>query len=118
MPDTTTDRDALHRLRYALGDGDAKLSTAQLVRRAYELFQKAAKWDAWAEAQNRVEAEMPPGWSFVIQCSPGDWDAYLTDDDGDHVSFDSDCDTLAQKMNDAIDHARAAAEGQRAREAG
>lgn len=103
-------REELHRLRYALGDGEGegKLNTAQLVRRAYELFQKAAKWDDWCEAQNRVETEMPNGWAFVIQCSPGDWDTYLTDPDGERIDYDRDCDTLAQQMNAAVDEARAA----------
>jgi len=101
-------REELHRLRYALGDGEGKLNTSQLVRRAYELFQKAAKWDDWSEAQARVETEMPPGWAFVIQCSPGDWDVYLTDQDGERINYDRDCDTLAQQMNAAVDEARAA----------
>lgn len=98
----------LERLRYALGDGKGKLTASQLTRRAYELFQKAAKWDEWHEAQNRVEAEMPEGWAFVIQCSPGDWDIYLTDPDGERVDYDRDCETLAQQMNSAVDEARAA----------
>lgn len=112
LPDSETIRqaaDALWRLRYALGDSDGKLTTSQLTRRAYELFQKAAKWDEWHEAQNRVETEMPEGWAFVIQCSPGDWDVYLTDPDGERVNYDRDCDTLAQQMNSAVDEARAAA---------
>ena len=104
-PDTET----LTRLRFALGDPDGKLNAAQLTRRAYELFQKAAKWDEWHEAQNRVETEMPQGWAFVIQCSPGDWDTYLTDPDGERIKYDRDCDTLAQQMNAAVDEARAAA---------
>ncbi len=99
-------REELHRLRYALGDGEGKLNTSQLVRRAYKLSQKAAKWDDWCEAQNRVETEMPSGWAFVIQCSPGDWDLYLTDPDGERVNYDRDCDTLAQQMNAAVDEAR------------
>jgi hypothetical protein len=102
-------REKLGRLRYALGDGDGKLTASQLTRRAYELFQKAAKWDEWHEAQNRVEEEMPEGWAFVIQCSPGDWDIYLTDPDGERVAYDRDCDTLAQQMSSAVDQARAAA---------
>lgn len=101
-------REELHRLRCALGDGEGKLNTSQLVRRAYVLFQKAARWDEWCEAQNRIEAEMPEGWAFVVQCSPGDWDVYLTDPDGERVNYDSDCDTLAQQMNAAVDEARAA----------
>lgn len=101
-------RENLHRLRYALGDYDRKLTISQLTRRAYVLFQKAAKWDEWHEAQNRVETEMPAGWAFVIQCSPGDWDVYLTDPDGERVNYDRDCDTLAQQMNAAVDEARAA----------
>lgn len=100
--------DALGRLRFALGDGEGKLTASQLTRRAYELFQKAAKWDEWHEAQNRVETEMPEGWAFVIQCSPGDWDIYLTDPDGERIDYDRDCDTLAQQMNSAVDQARAA----------
>mgnify|MGYP003453940383 FL=1 len=96
------------RLRFALGDGDRKLTNSQLVRRAHELQQKAAKWDEWHEAQNRVETEMPEGWSFVIQCSPGDWDTYLTDPDGERINYDRDCDTLAQQMSAAVDEARAA----------
>jgi len=103
------DAETLTRLRFALGDPDCKLNAAQLTRRAYELFQKAAKWDEWHEAQNRVETEMPPGWAFVIQCSPGDWDVYLTDPDGERIDYDRDCDTLAQQMNAAVDEARAAA---------
>jgi hypothetical protein len=103
------DAETLTRLRFALGDPDGKLNAAQLTRRAYELFQKAAKWDEWHEAQNRVETEMPTGWAFVIQCSPGDWDVYLTDPDGERVNYDRDCDTLAQQMNAAVDEARAAA---------
>ena len=71
------------RLRFALGDGDGKLTDSQLARRAYELSQKARNWDDWHEAQNRIEAEMPEGWAFVVQCSPGDWDVYLTDPDGE-----------------------------------
>lgn len=102
------DAETLTRLRFALGDPDGKLNAAQLTRRAYELFQKAAKWDEWHEAQNRVETEMPQGWAFVIQCSPGDWDVYLTDPDGERVNYDRDCDTLAQQMNAAVDEARAA----------
>ena len=101
--------DLLNRLRFALGDGDGKLTSSQLVRRGYELHQKAAKWDEWFEAQNRVETEMPAGWAFVIQCSPGDWDLYLTDPDGTRIDYDRDCDTLAQQMGSAIDQARAAA---------
>lgn len=101
--------DELERLRFALGDGEGKLTASQLTRRAYELFQKAAKWDEWHEAQNRVETEMPEGWAFVIQCSPGDWDVYLTDPDGERIDYDRDCDTLAQQMNSAVDEARAAA---------
>ena len=100
--------EALERLRYALGDGEGKLTASQLTRRAYELSQKAAKWDEWHEAQNRVETEMPEGWAFVIQCSPGDWDLYLTNPDGERVPYDRDCDTLAQQMSSAVDHARAA----------
>lgn len=103
------DAETLTRLRFALGDPDGKLNAAQLTRRAYELFQKAAKWDEWHEAQNRVETEMPQGWAFVIQCSPGDWDTYLTDPDGERINYDRDCDTLAQQMNAAVDEARAAA---------
>ena len=103
------DAETLTRLRFALGDPDCKLNASQLTRRAYELFQKAAKWDEWHEAQNRVETEMPQGWSFVIQCSPGDWDLYLTDPDGERIDYDRDCDTLAQRMNAAVDEARAAA---------
>ncbi len=45
----------------------------------------------------------------MIQCSPGDWDAYLTDPDGERINYDRDCDTLAQQMNAAVDEARAAA---------
>lgn len=100
--------DLLTRLRFALGDGDNKLTGSQLVRRGYELQQKAAKWDEWCEAQNRVETEMPEGWAYVIQCSPDDWDTYLTDPDGERVAYDRDCDSLAQHMNAAVDHARAA----------
>ena len=96
------------RLRYALGDAERKLNVSQLTRRAYELFEKAAKWDDWHEAQNRVETEMPEGWAFVIQCSPGDWDTYLTNPDGERVSHRDDCDTLAQQMHSAVDVARAA----------
>lgn len=101
-------REDLRRLRYALGDHDSKLTASQLTRSAHELCQKAAKWDEWHEAQTRVEAEMPDGWAFVIQCSPGDWDTYLTDPDGERISYDRDCDTLAQQMISAIDEARAA----------
>ena len=101
-------RAAAERLRYALGDGEGKLNVSQLTRRAYELFQKAAKWDDWHEAQNRVETEMSEGWAFVIQCSPGDWDTYLTNPDGERVSHRDDCDTLAQQMHSAVDVARAA----------
>lgn len=96
------------RLRYALGDSEGKLNASQLTRRAYELFQKAAQWNDWCGAQNRVETDMPEGWAFVIQCSPGDWDTYLTDPDGERVSHRDDCDTLAQQMNSAVDVARAA----------
>lgn len=101
-------RKDLLRLRYALGDGEEKLSVSQLTRRAYELANKSKKWDEWAEAQERIESEMPPGWSFVIRCSPGDWSLSLTDPDGEPIDFNGDCDTLAQKMNAAIDEARAA----------
>ena len=80
-------RKDLLRLRYALGDVEEKLSVSQLTRRAYELSNKAKKWDEWAEAQERIESEMPPGWSFVIQCSPGDWSLSLTDPDGDPIDF-------------------------------
>lgn len=107
MATRTPGYDLLVRLRFALGDGDNKLTSSQLVRRGYELHQKAAKWDEWHEAQNRVETEMPEGWAFVIQCSPGDWDLYLTNPDGDRVPYDRDCDTLAQQMSSAVDHARA-----------
>ncbi len=99
----------LERLRFALGDADCKLTASQLTRRAHELHQKASRWDEWCEAQNRVETELPEGWAFVIQCSPGDWDVYLTDPDGERIDFSRDCDTLAQQMNSAIDEARAAA---------
>ena len=99
----------MDRLRFALGDGDRKLTDSQLCRRAHELRGKADKWDEWHEAQNRVETEMPAGWAFVIQCSPGDWDAYLTDPDGERINYDRYCDTLAQQMNAAVDEARAAA---------
>lgn len=98
----------VERLRFALGDGARKLTDSQLVRRAHELQQKATKWDEWHEAQNRVETEMPQGWAFVIQCSPGDWDLYLTDPDGERIDYDRDCETLAQQMNAAVDEARAA----------
>lgn len=101
--------DTLERLRYALGDGEGKLTASQLTRRAYELFQKAAKWDEWHEAQNRVETEMPEGWAFFIQCSPGDWDTYLTNPDGERVHFDRGCDSLASQMDSAIEEARASA---------
>jgi len=99
------------RLRLALVDGERKLSDSQLVRRAHELSQKARKWDEWHEAQVRIEEEMPDGWAFVIQCSPGDWDAYLTNPDGERVAHDTDCETLAQQMNGAVDKARAATAG-------
>lgn len=101
-------RTLLDRLRFALGDGDRKLTNSQLVRRAHELAQKAMKWDDWSDAQTRLDAEMPMGWAFVIQCSPEDWDLYLTDADGERVQFDHDCDTAAQAMNSAVDHARKA----------
>lgn len=101
-------RRLVDRLRFALGDPDGKLTHSQLTRRAHELQQKSEKWDEWHEAQNRVETEMPDGWAVVVQCSPGDWDVYLTDPDGERIDYDSDCDTLAQQMNSAIDHARAA----------
>lgn len=106
-----SDRELLERLRFALNDAEAKLNPAQLTRRAHELRQKAAKWDEWCEAQNRIEQDMPDGWAFVLQCSPGDWDLYLTDPDGGRVAFDHDCDSTAQRMNSAIDFAivRAAA---------
>lgn len=107
------ERDALRadavRVRWALGDGDGKLNTSQLVARAYDLFGKAAKWSEWDEAQGRVDTEMPDGWAFVIQCSPGDWDLYLTNPDGDRVEFDGGCEPLAVQLNEAIDAARGAA---------
>lgn len=96
------------RLRFALGDGERKLTDSQLARRAHELAQKAIKWDDWSDAQTRLDADMPEGWAFVIQCSPGDWDLYLTDADGERVQFDHDCETAAQAMNNAVDHARKA----------
>lgn len=98
----------IDRLRFALGDGDRKLTDSQLVRRGHELAQKAMKWDDWSDAQTRIEADMPGGWAFVIQCSPDDWDLYLTDADGERVQFDHDGETLAQAMNSAVDHARKA----------
>lgn len=102
-------RTLLDRLRFALGDPDRALTDSQLTRRTHELRQKASKWDDWHEAQNRIETDMPEGWAFVLQCSPGDWDLYLTNPDGEHVEFDRDCDNTAQLMNSAVDHARAAA---------
>lgn len=96
----------LYRLRFALGDGEGKLTHSQLTRRAHELRQKAAKWDEWYEAQNQIEQDMPEGWAFVIQCSPGDWDLYLLNADGERVQFDRDCDSTAQVMQSAIECAR------------
>ena len=104
-------RSLVDRLRFALGDGERKLNDSQLVRRADVLTHKARKWDEWHEALVRIEDEMPEGWAFVIQCSPGDWDAYLTNPDGERVAHDTDCETLAQQMNGAVDKARAATTG-------
>lgn len=104
-----TEKELLVRLRFALGDPEQTLTGPQLTRRAHELRQKAAKWDDWSNAQTRLESDMPEGWAFVLQCSPGDWDLYLTNPDGEHVDFDRDCDTAAAVMNSAVEHARAAA---------
>lgn len=100
--------DLLERLRYALGDSNGHLTESDLVHRGHELHRKAALWDDWEAAQNRVETEMPEGWAFVIQCSPGDWDAYLTDPDGERIPFDHGCESLASQMDSAVEEARAA----------
>jgi len=98
--------DLLNRLRFALGDPDCKLTESQLVRRGHEVRQKADKWDAWAEAQTEIETQMPQGWRFVLDCSPGDWDLYLADPDGNHVEFCRDCDNTAQMILSAIETAK------------
>jgi hypothetical protein len=94
--------DLLERLRFALGDPDGKLTASQLARRAHEMRQKAARWDDWHEAQNSIETEMPQGWRFVLDCSPGDWSLDLLDPDGNRVDFDTDCDSTAQMIRSAI----------------
>ena len=102
----STEFDLLKRLRFALGDPDGKLSASQLTRRAHELRQKAARWDDWHEAQNEIETQMPQGWRFVLDCSPGDWSLDLLDPDGNRVGFDTDCDSTAQMIRSAIECAR------------
>jgi hypothetical protein len=98
----------LERLRFALGDPDGTLTDSQLVRRGHELRQKAAKWETWTEALDEIETQMPEGWRFVLDCSPGDWSLSLLDPDGNDVEFDRDCDNTAQMINSAIETARAA----------
>ena len=34
-----------------------------------------------------------------VPLGSGDWDAYLTDPDGERINYDRDCDTLAQQMS-------------------
>jgi hypothetical protein len=104
--DSSTEFDLLTRLRFALADPECKLTASQLTRRAHEIHQKAAKWDDWHEAQNNIETQMPQGWRFVLDCSPGDWSLDLVDPDGNHVEFDHDCDSTAQMIRSAISCAR------------
>jgi len=94
------------RLRYALDDPDCKLTQSQLTHRVHELRQKAARWDDWCNAQARIEQEMPQGWRFVFDCSPGDWGLSLFDPDGNDVEFDRDHDSVAQAISSAISCAR------------
>lgn len=103
---SSTEFDLLTRLRFALGDPDGKLTASQLTRRAHEVHQKARKWDDWCEAQTSIETEMPEGWRFVMDCSPGDWSLDLVDPDGNHVQFDHDTDSTAQMIHSAIECAR------------
>lgn len=95
------------RIRFALGDPDGSMTLAQLTRHADLLRQKAASWDVWSQAQGRVEKEMPKGWAVSIQCSPGDWDLWLSDPEGERVDFShDDSETMAEVINEAINAAR------------
>lgn len=101
--------DLVRLIRRAMGDYAGEMSEAQLVYEISQAHGKAKKWDEWAEVQNEVEAEMPEGWSVELRMSPGDWDICLFDPDHSSVSFDRDCDTTAQTIRSAIDHAIEAA---------